>query len=114
VLPCSLAAKTELCASGFSLLVEPFSSDRFKLRHLLVSPAIAATSQLLPHHHVKQIKNFSRNTDRNIKMSEGRAKPANPVVAEAHDVDTFHGTLSTWLTLYPATNITAVPKAFFE
>jgi acetyl-CoA synthetase len=30
-------------------------------------------------------------------MSEGNVKPAAPVVAEAHDVDTFH-----------------VPKAFFE
>jgi len=30
-------------------------------------------------------------------MSEGGVKPTNPVVAEAHDVDTFH-----------------VPKAFFE
>jgi acetyl-CoA synthetase len=30
-------------------------------------------------------------------MSEGEVKPAVPVVAEAHDVDTFH-----------------VPKAFFE
>ena len=30
-------------------------------------------------------------------MSEGDVKPANPVVAEAHDVDTYH-----------------VPKAFYE
>jgi hypothetical protein len=27
-------------------------------------------------------------------MSEGATKPVNPVVAEAHDVDTYHGKLS--------------------
>jgi hypothetical protein len=50
-------------------------------------------------------------------MSEGDVQPPKqPVVAEAHEVDTFHGRLFRDRSRIKLTraNISAVPKAFFE
>jgi len=50
-------------------------------------------------------------------MSEGAVKPTNPVVAEAHEVDTYHGKLLRSPGCREKdvlTEVFTVPKAFFE